>query len=62
VLDFGEDPNGILYIAMEYIDGRDLWSLLDEEWPLDNARIVDIMSQVLRRSAKRTASASYIAI
>jgi eukaryotic-like serine/threonine-protein kinase len=47
VLDFGEDPNGILYIAMEYIAGRDLWTLLDEEWPLDNARIVDIMSQVL---------------
>ncbi len=47
VLDFGEDPNGILYIAMEYIAGRDLWTLLDEEWPLDNKRIVEIMSQVL---------------
>jgi serine/threonine-protein kinase len=52
VLDFGEDPNGVLYIAMEFIDGRDLWSLLDEEWPLDNARIVDIMSQVLGALAK----------
>jgi serine/threonine-protein kinase len=52
VLDFGEDPNGILYIAMEYIDGRDLWSLLDEEWPLDNQRIVDIMSQVLAALGK----------
>ncbi len=52
VLDFGEDPNGVLYIAMEYIDGRDLWSLLDEEWPLDNARIVDIMSQVLAALGK----------
>jgi serine/threonine protein kinase len=52
VLDFGEDPNGILYIAMEFIDGRDLWSLLDEEWPLDNARIVDIMSQVLAALGK----------
>jgi eukaryotic-like serine/threonine-protein kinase len=47
VLDFGEDPGGVLYIAMEYIAGRDLWSVLDEEWPLDNARIVDIMAQVL---------------
>jgi serine/threonine-protein kinase len=46
VLDFGED-GGVLYIAMEYIAGRDLWSVLDEEWPLDNARIVDIMCQVL---------------
>jgi eukaryotic-like serine/threonine-protein kinase len=52
VLDFGEDPNGVLYIAMEYIDGRDLWSLLDEEWPLDNQRIVDIMSQVLAALGK----------
>jgi len=62
VLDFGEDPNGVLYIAMEFIDGRDLWSLLDEEWPLDNARIVDIMSQVLGASPRRTASASCTAI
>jgi eukaryotic-like serine/threonine-protein kinase len=52
VLDFGEDPNGVLYIAMEYIAGRDLWSMLDEEWPLDNARIVDIMSQVLGALSK----------
>ncbi|HKP63091.1 MAG TPA: protein kinase [Polyangiales bacterium] len=52
VLDFGEDPNGVLYIAMEYIAGRDLWSMLDEEWPLDNARIVDIMSQVLAALSK----------
>ncbi|HKU36687.1 MAG TPA: protein kinase [Polyangiales bacterium] len=52
VLDFGEDAGGILYIAMEYIAGRDLWTMLDEEWPLDNARIVDVMSQVLGALSK----------
>ncbi len=47
VLDFGEEPDGLLYLAMEYLDGRDLATLARAEWPLDDARIVDILSQVL---------------
>ena len=46
VLDCGDD-DGLLYIAMEFIDGRDLLALLSEEWPLPSARIVDLLSQTL---------------
>ncbi|MDB4998518.1 MAG: Serine/threonine protein kinase PrkC, regulator of stationary phase [Myxococcaceae bacterium] len=47
VLDFGKEPDGLLYIAMELVAGRNLLELLDEEWPLPQARIVDIVSQIL---------------
>jgi serine/threonine-protein kinase len=47
VIDFGEEPDGILYIAMEYLEGRDLFRVLKEDGPLSNERIVDILSQAL---------------
>jgi len=47
VMDFGEDASGLLYIAMEHIEGRDLFRVLQEDWPFENERIVDILSQVL---------------
>jgi serine/threonine protein kinase len=46
VIDFGEDE-GLLYIAMEYLQGRDLLKVLREEYPLSRERIVGILSQVL---------------
>ena len=46
VIDFGED-DGLLYIAMEYLQGRDLLTVLREEYPLSRERIVSILSQVL---------------
>ncbi len=46
ILDFGEEPDGLLYIAMEYLDGRDLFQLIQEEWPLSKERIVALMRQV----------------
>jgi serine/threonine protein kinase len=46
VIDVGEDA-GLLYIAMEYIEGKDLFQTLKEEFPLSNDRIVNILSQVL---------------
>src|SRR2546430_8075171 len=42
VIDFGAEPDGLLYIAMEYLHGRTLHRLLREEWPLPAARIADI--------------------
>lgn len=47
VIDFGEEPDGLLYIAMEYLDGRSLAAVLEETGPLPVERIVDIASQVL---------------
>ena len=34
VLDVGELPNGVPYIVMEYVEGRDLASILHERGPL----------------------------
>jgi serine/threonine protein kinase len=42
-----DDEHGRLYLAMEYIEGRDLTRVIAEDWPLPAARVVDIMSQVL---------------
>jgi serine/threonine-protein kinase len=47
ILDFGQEPDGLLYIAMEFLDGRDLLAVLDAEAPLATERIVDILSQAL---------------
>jgi serine/threonine protein kinase len=47
VLDFGEEPDGLLYIVMEFLDGRDLLTVMNEEWPLDDRRVAIILSQVL---------------
>jgi len=47
VLDYGEDADGLLYIAMEFLDGRDLAHLIVEDWPLSQARVVDLLCQAL---------------
>src|SRR6185503_7670105 len=47
VLDFGQEPDGLLYIAMEYLDGVPLSCIVEREAPLPTPRIVSIMSQVL---------------
>ena len=47
VVDFGETPEGDLYIAMELLDGRELARVIDEEWPFPLPRLVHVMSQVL---------------
>ncbi len=47
ILDFGAEPDGLLYIAMEYLDGRSLHHVLRDEWPLAPTRIADILMQTL---------------
>ncbi len=47
VLDFGETDSGEHYIAMELVDGKDLHQILSTEWPLPEARVIRIVSQVL---------------
>jgi serine/threonine protein kinase len=47
MIDFGKEPDGLLYLAMELIDGRSLADTLAESGPLAAARIIEIASQVL---------------
>lgn len=46
ILDFGEDDDGLLYIAMEYLRGKDLQAELKDVGRLDQIRIAWIMAQV----------------
>ncbi|MBI4700213.1 MAG: protein kinase [Deltaproteobacteria bacterium] len=46
VLDFGEEPDGTLFIAMEYLDGPDLATVLEKDRNIGLERSVAIMSQV----------------
>ncbi|MCW5836393.1 MAG: serine/threonine protein kinase, partial [Labilithrix sp.] len=47
VLDYGEEPDGLVYLVMEFLRGRDLQDVLTAEWPLSDRRIVDILAQTL---------------
>jgi serine/threonine-protein kinase len=47
VLDFGEEPDGLLFIAMEFLEGKTLFKVLREEAPLAPSRIVDLSRQIL---------------
>jgi serine/threonine-protein kinase len=47
ILDFGQEQGGALYIVMEYIEGRDLLRVLDEDGPFSAPRAIDVMSQIL---------------
>jgi serine/threonine-protein kinase len=46
VLDFGQEPDGLLYLAMEYLDGKALADILEVGRPLPIARVIDVMMQV----------------
>ncbi|MEZ4437130.1 MAG: protein kinase [bacterium] len=48
LLDYGEEPDGLIYMVQEFIDGRTLRSLLKaEDRALDPARAIDLACQVL---------------
>ena len=47
VLDFGQADDGAMYIAMEYVQGKDLHHILSREWPLPESRVIRLVSQVL---------------
>ncbi|WP_375773836.1 protein kinase [Archangium gephyra] len=47
ILDFGIAEDGALFIAMEFVPGQDLHTVLSKEGPLPEQRIVRIVSQVL---------------
>jgi len=46
IYDFGQDEDGLLYIAMELLEGRSLHDVLAEQGPMELDRVVRILSQV----------------
>jgi len=45
VYDFGETPTGLIYLAMEFIDGDPLSTILEQERSLIPVRAADVISQ-----------------
>ncbi len=48
VIDYGCTPNGIFYIAMEYLDGRTLDQVITDEGPIEWRRVLNIGQQICR--------------
>src|SRR5215813_6394518 len=46
VTDFGESENGVVFLVMEYLDGRTLKEIIKSEGPMQLARVVEILRQV----------------
>src|SRR5437899_3213753 len=46
VTDFGEAENGVVFLVMEYLDGRTLKEIIKSEGPMAIARVVEIVRQV----------------
>ena len=47
IFDFGRTEQGQPYIVMEYLRGRDLGRVADDEGPLPLTRVVDVLRQTL---------------
>ena len=47
LIELGEEPDGLLYIVQDYIDGRSLDAVLREDGPLEPDRAVSIVCAVL---------------
>ena len=43
VADFGQAPDGLLYLVMEYVPGKNLDVIIQEQFPIDEARIANII-------------------
>ncbi|HEY6038596.1 MAG TPA: serine/threonine-protein kinase, partial [Kofleriaceae bacterium] len=47
IIDYGQAPDGLLYLAMEYVKGPTLTQLLVNENPLAVDRVIDLVAQAL---------------
>jgi serine/threonine protein kinase len=46
VTDFGESEDGVVFLVMEYLDGKTLKDIIREEGPMSLVRVVEIIRQV----------------
>ncbi|NVB38717.1 protein kinase [Pseudenhygromyxa sp. WMMC2535] len=47
VVDYGRTKQGVTFLVMEYIEGRSLEQIIQDEHPLERARIADLILQIL---------------
>jgi eukaryotic-like serine/threonine-protein kinase len=47
IIDFGQTPEGLLYLVMEFVRGRTLTELIRQDFPLPPARLIDLACQIL---------------
>jgi serine/threonine-protein kinase len=47
VTDFGQDEDGTLFMVMEYVNGRSLASVIAEDFPIAERRVVHVGAQIL---------------
>ncbi len=52
IIDFGNTPDGQLYLVMEFLRGRDLARVIHEDGALTFRRIVDVLRQTLAALAE----------
>jgi serine/threonine protein kinase len=52
IIDFGKSPDGLLYLVMEFLRGRDLARVIYEDGPLPFRRIVEVLRQTLAALAE----------
>lgn len=47
IIDYGQTPDGLLYLVMEFLRGKTLTQIVRESFPLPVGRVADIVGQVL---------------